>query len=121
MTKLATKSIQEPVSQVDGIRICIMRRIKPEFEFDMWMQPLSPSTELLKQYHDNEVSWDEFKQILTREMLEKQTKFLDIIANIAKTHDVTLLCWEETPEKCHRKLVAEWIVTKYPDLSLSLL
>lgn len=117
---LLTKSVQAKAEKSDGIRICIMRRIQPEFEFDIWVQPLSPSTELLKRYHDEEISWDEFETQLTKDVLKTQTTFLDIVADIAIKHEVTLLCWEETPEKCHRRLVAEWIVAHRPEVKLKL-
>jgi uncharacterized protein YeaO (DUF488 family) len=117
---LLTKSIQEKSEKTDGIRICIMRRIKPEFAFDMWLQLLSPSAELLKRYHDEEISWEKFEALLTEEVLKTQTKFLEIVADLASKQDVTLLCWEETPEKCHRRLVAQWIVARHPEVKLTL-
>ena len=66
---LKTKSIQQPRKNTDGIRVCIMRRIKPEFDFDMWIIPLAPSTELLKKYHGNEIGWKQYEELYSKEVL----------------------------------------------------
>ncbi len=105
--EIYTKSIQEKAKKADGIRICIMRRIKPEFEFDIWMPVLAPSTKLLKEYHDKKINWNQFEEKFKKEVLTKQTKYLKILMDVAEKETITLLCWEETPEKCHRRLVAE--------------
>lgn len=117
---LKTKSIQEKRAKQDGIRICIMRRIKPEFDFDIWLPALSPSTELLKDYHDKKINWDEYEILFTKEVLETQKEFIEIIGELCKNHTISLLCWEETPEKCHRRLVAERINELFPEVKLSL-
>ncbi|MBI1982362.1 MAG: DUF488 family protein [Candidatus Levybacteria bacterium] len=102
-----TKSIQAKTNKQDGIRICIMRRIKPEFEFDIWMPALAPSTRLLKTYHEGKIEWKEYEKRFIKTVLSKQKKYLKIILDILKKNSVTLLCWEETPERCHRRLTAE--------------
>ncbi|MBU2632583.1 DUF488 family protein [Patescibacteria group bacterium] len=86
-----------------------MRRIKPEFKFDIWMPNLAPSTKLLSSYHDKKITWEEFEKKFNKEVLEKQKKYLEIVLDIAQKNTVTLLCWEKLAEKCHRKLVAEKI------------
>ncbi len=113
---LKTKSIQKRAFQTDGIRICTMRRIKPEFVFDIWIPLLSPSTQLLESYHANTVSWEEFENLLHKELFPKQDAILTMIADLSNKTTVTLLCWEKTPEKCHRRLLAEEILTRFPDM-----
>lgn len=115
---LFTKSIQKESNEKDGIRICIMRRIKPEFEFDIWIPSLSPSTELLKDYHDKKIDWETFEKKFTKENLNKKNKYLTIISDLVRKYDITLLCWEETPEMCHRRLVAEYIKNLHPEIIL---
>ncbi len=86
-----------------------MRRLKPEFEFDIWMPTLAPSTKLLKSYHDQKINWKSFEKKFTKEVLDKQKNYLNILTWIAEKHNVTLLCWEKKGENCHRLLVAERI------------
>lgn len=117
---LKTKSIQKRKLHSDGIRICIMRRIKPEFEFDMWVPLLSPSTGLLKDYHEEKVNWEQFSKKFTRSVLDKNENVLKMIIQMADGQNVTLLCWEETPEKCHRRLVLERIQNLSPQTEIKL-
>lgn len=118
--KLLTKSIQAKISKQDGIRICIMRRVKSEFKFDIWMPALAPSTKLLRAYQEEKVDWKEYEKRLTKTVLNKQQKYLDIILDILKKNSVTLLCWEETPQKCHRRLTAERLKKLNSQISLVL-
>lgn len=116
--EIQTKSVQAKPKKTDGIRICIMRRIMPEFVFDIWMPTLSPSTKLLKKYHEKESSWNEYEVLFTKEVLDTQQKYLKIVSDIAKDNNITLLCWEETPKMCHRRLVAERLQKVYPQLEV---
>jgi len=84
-----------------------MRRPGEATDWDIWMPTLAPSHELLTQYHQAEVTWDEFCDRFHQEVIAEQQEYLDILVEMAQKHVVTILCWEETPEKCHRRLVAE--------------
>ena len=116
--KLQTKSIQNKKTKKDGIRICIMRRIKPEFDFDIWIPVLSPSAKLLKSYQDKKINWEKFEDKFNKEVLTKQKEYLDIILQIAKKHTVTLLCWELKGENCHRLLVTRKLKEIVPGISV---
>jgi uncharacterized protein YeaO (DUF488 family) len=117
---IKTKSIQAKREESDDIRICIMRRIKPEFVFDIWMPHLSPSTELLKDYHDEKINWEGYEKLFTKEVLDTQTNYLSILLELSKKYTITLLCWEETPEKCHRRLVVEKLQAMDPTITIKL-
>lgn len=113
---LKTKSIQKRTAKKDGIRICIMRRVKPHFKYDIWMPTLSPSTELLKDYHEEKVNWETYEKLFSKEVFEGNKEYIEIVGEMAQKHDITLLCWEETPQMCHRRLVAEEILRKFPKI-----
>lgn len=104
---LLTKSIQKRRSVRDGIRICVMRRPDGKADYDIWMPTLAPSDKLLTAYHQKKVSWDEYEVRFTDEVLKKNKKYVQILCELAVNHTVTILCWENTPEKCHRRLIAE--------------
>lgn len=67
---------------------------------------LAPTKELLTRYRDKKITWKEY-----------ETEYLNIldIRNIAKKTDFEklqencLLCSENTPEQCHRRLLAEYL------------
>jgi len=105
---LYTKSIQAKVNKKDGIRICIMRR--PDFktaQFDIWMPILAPSHQLLSDIHKKIIDKPEYNRRFRKEVILGKAKFVKLLADMAIKQDITILCWEKTPEKCHRKLVAE--------------
>lgn len=115
---LKTKSIQLRKSKSDGFRICIMRRPDPGLDWDIWIPHLAPSNELLSNYHDKKVDWSEFEVLFTKEVLKKKKEYLMLVAEMAQTRTITLLCWEETPHMCHRRLVAEELQRKNPKLDI---
>lgn len=104
---LFTKSIQAKIDKKDGIRICIMRRPNKEADFNIWMPVLAPSNKLLDDIHAKKINWSEYVRRFTKEVLIGQRRFLKLVTEIALKHDVTLLCWEKSPKKCHRRLVAK--------------
>jgi uncharacterized protein YeaO (DUF488 family) len=93
-----------------------MRRIKPEFEFDIWMPKLAPSTRLLKSYHDKKIDWKSFEKKFTKEVLDKQKEYVEIVVSIVKKYDVTILCWEKKGENCHRILITNRIKKLNPKI-----
>ena len=104
---LKTKSLQRKKSKKDGIRICIMRRIKPSYDFDFWTPKISPSERLLKDYIINKkISWSQFKPKFLKQ-LNRNKKYLQFNSSLCQDSDITLLCWEKSPQKCHRRLVVE--------------
>lgn len=84
-----------------------MRRIKPEYDFDLWLPKLAPPETLLKTYIINEkIAWKEFKKRFLN-VLKRKKKYLKLIASLAEKENVTLLCWEKSANRCHRKLLAK--------------
>lgn len=72
---------------------------------------LAPTKELLKSYSNKEITWNDYERVFN-EILEAR--------NVAAKHDIAifnnscLLCSEETPARCHRRLVAEFLKKKNP-------
>ncbi len=66
----------------------------------------APTKELLSRYRDKEMTW-----------LEYETEYLNLLdmrkiaqkTDVEKLHENCLLCSEHTPEKCHRRLLAEYL------------
>lgn len=108
---LYTKSIQAEKEENDGIRISIMR--KPRGDYDLLISSLAPSELLLQSYHDHKITWNEYEQAFLQEMNNNPDakRMLQFIIKILNFTDVTLLCWEEKPDQCHRRLISELICT----------
>ncbi len=117
---LFTKSIQQPSHPNDGLRVCIMRRPGEYEDWDFWMPKLSPSHDLLNAYKYEGLSWEDLQTRFQTEVLGVQTRLLKFLTQTAQQQNVTLLCWEETADKCHRRLVAEACQRIEPNLEVSL-
>ncbi len=97
-----------------------MRRVKPEYDFDLWMPKLSPSTRLLNKYVVlHQISWNEFKPLFLAQ-LRRQKKLMKFLSQIVEKQNVTLLCWETESNQCHRSIVLEEVQKLYPKLQTNL-
>ncbi len=68
----------------------------------------APTKELLDGYRSKKVTWDEYEQIFGKIMEER--KIADHFKKLySKMDSICLLCTEPTPEKCHRRLIAEYL------------
>ncbi|MEX0848602.1 MAG: DUF488 family protein [Candidatus Dependentiae bacterium] len=104
---LFSKSIQEPAHPDDGIRICIMRKPGQNTDWHIWMPILAPPLSLHKDYQSGVKNWAEYVPIFNEEVIKGQRDQLKLLVHMAKFTPITVLCWEETPEYCHRRLIAE--------------
>lgn len=87
-----------------------MRRIKPEYKFDVWLPKLAPSEKLLKAYVvDKIMSWRAFSAEYDKKVLKKNKKLIDFLKDLAKQQKITLLCWEKSEKRCHRSLLLKEI------------
>ena len=107
---LRTKSIYEEKSASDGIRILITRfypRGVKKDRFDFWIRGASPIQDLLKKYKSGSITWAQFSKEFRKQMttLHESKEAIDRIVELARSSDVTLLCYEKEGEKCHRALV----------------
>lgn len=66
----------------------------------------APTKELLTKYRSKKITWDEYA-IEYLDLLDVRSIAQKI--NIEKLHENCLLCSEHTPEKCHRRLLAEYL------------
>lgn len=110
MKNIKTKSVSEIKSKKDGIRICVMRRIRPEYEFDMWIPALSPPNKLLNDYViEKKISWEEFAVKFERSVLRKKKThdLLRMFVLLSQKQTITLLCGEKSARHCHRRLLIE--------------
>ncbi len=66
----------------------------------------APTKDLLSRYRDKKISWEEYEieylNLLDHRKIASKT-------NIEKLHENCFLCSEHTPEKCHRRLLAEYL------------
>ncbi len=76
----------------------------------------APTKELLSQYRTKKLTWPEY-----------ETEYLNLLdirkiaqkINIEKLHENCLLCSEHKPEKCHRRLLAEYLQQVRNDIQIT--
>lgn len=125
---LRTKCILSPKGISDGLRISIMSKhtlndgITPdlrinETSFDEERPIYAPPIKRVGDYYQRNLDWKIFE--------ERYYLYLDSIVNEVKSlaeeaikKDITLMCIEENPEKCHRRLLAERCKLIYPELEI---
>lgn len=116
---LYTRCIKAPKRESDGMRISVMSRHTlddgvtpdPEITSDMyekWWKELGPPPKLIGPYRRKEISWNNFERCFrTYLVLPGPELLLRYLIRHAEISPITILCVEETPEQCHRRLIAE--------------
>lgn len=66
---------------------------------------LSPSQELFDGYMKKQISWSEYEVIFNNLLSERNIK--DTV-DFERLNGTCLLCCEDQPDQCHRRLVAEF-------------
>jgi uncharacterized protein (DUF488 family) len=75
----------------------------------------APTKELLDKYRQKKITWDEY----TKEYLQLLvTRNVKEEVNTEALHQCCLLCSEHSPEKCHRRLLAEYLQEINPDIQI---
>ena len=76
---------------------------------------LAPTSEMLDAYKKYKGSWEDYEQAFL-ELIHKRQIEQNLPSEL--THGACLLCSEETPEHCHRRLVAEYLYERDPTLTI---
>lgn len=78
-------------------------------------EDFAPTKELLTAYRNKKISWEEyagdFLNLIDMRQLGKKV-------NPAELHRHCLLCSEHEPDKCHRRLLAEYFQHKFNDVEI---
>ena len=75
----------------------------------------APTDSILKQYQNKEISWEEYQDTYLS-LLEKRK--ISETLDPASLDRACLLCSEEVPDQCHRRLLAEYIQQNIPDVQI---
>jgi len=79
------------------------------------MPELAPTKEILDAYKKNNIDWNEyesqFNTLITNRHIESKVTAEEL-------NNACLLCSEHTSDQCHRRLVAEYLKVKYPNIQI---
>lgn len=127
---ISTKSILAPISPEDGTRVSVMSRHTlndgttphPDItldKFDLWLPQLAPSPKLIGDYYKRGLSWEDFAERYTAGLRQDHVaEKVKELLQLTKRGIVTLMCIEESPELCHRRLLAKHCQELKPDLEV---
>ena len=122
--------------QSNGVKALVDTRLKPDSQLsgfakgrdlpyllrhlincDYAHQPLmSPTDDLLNRYREDK-SWASYETDFTRLLNERNLMaYLDRAWWAANT--ACLLCSEHEPDRCHRRLVAEYVAAHWPEVQI---
>lgn len=76
----------------------------------------APTKALLDQYRKKVVLWDEYAQRYLGLLRERQ---IEDSLDVNELNHGCLLCSEHLPEKCHRRLLAEYIKSLHPEIEVT--
>lgn len=79
---------------------------------------LAPTKDLLKNYQDKVIDWKGYTNVFNNLMESRKIAERYRIEDFDKC---CFLCTEETPEKCHRRLVAEYFKKQNPDKDVNII
>jgi uncharacterized protein YeaO (DUF488 family) len=117
-----------PREKDEGLRIGTVRRPprgvrKEDFAsknfYDVWFPNLSPSETLLKeaQAARDEKSWQAFKRKFIAELkLPAASKDLDLLAALSHKTNLSIGCYCQNENRCHRSILRELLVQRGADI-----
>ena len=111
---IKTKSVYDRIEEADGQRLLITRYwprgiSKKRLNISEWIRDLAPSKELLQDWKNEKITWQEYEKRYYKEM-EIKKQFIQELVNLAETSTITLLCFEkEDNPYCHRHLLKRLI------------
>jgi len=77
---------------------------------------LAPTKEILDSYKNKRISWTEYeKQFNDLLVMRKAHTFV----KTSELQRACLLCSEPTPDKCHRRLVAEYLKHQFDNIEIN--
>jgi len=77
---------------------------------------LAPTKEILDGYKKKEIGWPEYQKQFN-DLLK--TRKSHTLVSSSELHMACLLCSEPTPDKCHRRLVAEYLKNHFDNIEIN--
>lgn len=90
--------------KIDALLVQISNSAPANFEVDMVLKNLSPDWKWVRALKEDEITWEKFEYEYNKKMDKELT---DEVMHVLSVEDCVLLCWEHTPELCHRRLLGE--------------
>ena len=97
----------------DDLRYFLRRILLADYHHEPM---LAPTQEILDAFKKSKGSWEEYEKSFVALMDDRKAE--DIIERSLFELPTVLLCSEPKPDKCHRRLVAEYLKSKWGDVEI---
>lgn len=77
---------------------------------------LAPTEDLLKSYKNRQITWQEYEKIYKDLLIQREP--LQSIDFGKQEGPFCLLCSEDKPDRCHRRLLAEYYRDRLPEVEI---
>lgn len=78
----------------------------------------TPTEDILRSYRNGKISWEEYEEKFLNLLWNRRTEIEKAMSSF-NLNDCCLLCSEDKPHKCHRRLVVEFLQDNFiPDLEV---
>jgi uncharacterized protein (DUF488 family) len=75
----------------------------------------APTADLIKRYRDGKITWTVYRKEYTK-LIGSRKVADDVTA--AELNKACLLCAEPEADRCHRRVLAEYLKTKFPNVEI---
>lgn len=112
-SKIKLKRVYDEPAKADGVRLLADRLWprgvkKNELDYDDWIKDLCPPKEIRKAWHQDELSYNEFKKRY-RQSLKAESEALNKVAHTAKKKQITLLSAVKDLDQSHLPILKQAI------------
>jgi uncharacterized protein (DUF488 family) len=76
-------------------------------------QDFAPTEEILAAFRKKEIAWSEYEKRYVQ-ILHSRI----VLVDRESLHHACLLCAEHSPDKCHRRLLAEYLADQHPEMEI---
>jgi len=111
-TRLNNKSQLAGFTKEDDLRFFLKEICSIEYKH---IPLFAPTEDILKKYQAKRMTWEQYEKEYNALLVERQVK--DKISP-AELDRACLLCSEHSPTQCHRRLLAEYLVSYYPEIKV---
>lgn len=80
----------------------------------------APTKEILVDYKNKKINWNDYEELFNNLLLQRKINNWLIEHYKLNFESVCFLCSEEKADKCHRRLISEYIARTYPELNLEI-
>jgi len=110
---IVIKRAYEDATAEDGYRVLVDRLwprglTKDELRLDEWLKEIAPSNQLRKSFHNDEISWDEFRTRYLSELKELREELRRLV-KISQTGRLTLIFSAKDTERNNAVVLSQYL------------